>query len=317
MSPPDKGKSCNWQSASLDLAPATLQDTGVSLFPVFTFLETCMTYQCPLCHLPLQRLDKQWRCENNHQFDNAKEGYVNLLPVQHKRSKQPGDSAEMMLSRRTFLEGGHYQPLRDRLVALLNEHLGSDADALLDIGCGEGYYTSAIEQGLNASRKMQVYGLDVSKVAIRYAAKRYHQVEFCVASSHRLPFADDSLDAIVRIYAPCKAPELHRVLKSSGLVLTVAPGPRHLYQLKACIYADVQLHSDAEESLEGFERISTESLGYEMALDGKQAFDLLQMTPFAWRATEALMQSLSQREAFACETDFVISLFRRKDEVDA
>lgn len=292
-----------------------------------------MTYQCPLCHQPLQRLDKQWRCENNHQFDNAKEGYVNLLPVQHKRSKQPGDSAEMMLSRRTFLEGGHYQPLRDRVVTLLDDTLDLEAQALLDIGCGEGYYTSAIDQGLNARRQMQVYGLDVAKVAIRNAAKRYvsksaasnidvsksaifkqhGNMEFCVASSHRLPFADNSLDAIVRIYAPCKAPELHRVLKSSGWVLTVAPGPRHLYQLKGLIYSEVQLHSDVEESLEGFERVSTESLRYEMTLNGKQAFDLLQMTPFAWRATEAVMQDLSQRETFACETDFVISLFRRTD----
>ncbi|KAB7896045.1 23S rRNA (guanine(745)-N(1))-methyltransferase [Rouxiella sp. S1S-2] len=272
-----------------------------------------MTYQCPLCHLPLQRLDKQWRCENNHQFDNAKEGYVNLLPVQHKRSKQPGDSAEMMLSRRTFLEGAHYQPLRDRVVALLDQHLSAEADALLDIGCGEGYYTSAMEQALNARRRIQVYGLDVAKVAVRYAAKRYPDVAFCVASSHRLPFADASLDAIVRIYAPCKAAELHRALKPSGLVLTVAPGPRHLYQLKACIYSEVQLHSDAEESLEGFERVSTESLEYSMNLNGKQAFDLLQMTPFAWRATEAVMAELSQRESFSCETDFVISLFRRKE----
>lgn len=303
------GKSCNLQSASLDLARLLVRRPKI--LGSFTFLEICMTYQCPLCHQPLQRFDKQWRCGNNHQFDNAKEGYVNLLPVQHKRSKEPGDSAEMMISRRTFLEGGHYQPLRDLLVTLLDRHLPVEAESLLDIGCGEGYYTSAIEQGLNARRKMQVYGLDVAKVAIRYAAKRYGKVEFCVASSHRLPFADHSLDAIVRIYAPCKAPELHRALKSSGLVLTVAPGPRHLYQLKGLIYDEVQLHSDVEESLEGFERVSTESLRYEMALNGKQAFDLLQMTPFAWRATEAVMQDLAQRESFSCETDFTISLFRR------
>lgn len=271
-----------------------------------------MTYQCPLCHLPLLAVDKEWRCENNHQFDNAKEGYVNLLPVQHKRSKEPGDSAEMMLSRRTFLEGGHYQPLRDRLVSLLADKLGDREGAILDIGCGEGYYTSALAQGLNTSGSMQVYGLDVAKVAIRYAAKRYPGVQFCVASSHRLPFADASLDAIVRIYAPCKAEELHRVLKPAGWVLTVAPGPRHLYQIKACIYSDVQLHSDVAEELAGFDCISSESLSYMMTLNGQQAFDLLQMTPFAWRATQALMQDLSQRPEFGCETDFVIRLFRRQ-----
>jgi 23S rRNA (guanine745-N1)-methyltransferase len=42
----------------------------------------------------------------------------------------------------------------------------------------------------------------VSKPAIRAAAKRYPQVNFCVASSQRLPFSDNSFDAVVRIYAP-------------------------------------------------------------------------------------------------------------------
>lgn len=74
----------------------------------------------------------------NHQFDNAKEGYVNLMPVQHKRSKQPGDSPEMMISRRAFLDAGHYQPLRDRLTDILDDVIAQTADTLLDIGCGKG-----------------------------------------------------------------------------------------------------------------------------------------------------------------------------------
>ena len=67
----------------------------------------------------------------------AKEGYVNLLPVQHKRSRDPGDSAEMMQARRAFLDAGHYQPLRDAIVAQLRERLDDKATAVLDIGCGE------------------------------------------------------------------------------------------------------------------------------------------------------------------------------------
>ncbi len=80
-------------------------------------------------------------CPQRHQFDMAKEGYVNLLPVQHKRSRDPGDSAEMMQARRAFLDAGHYQPLRDAIVAQLREWLDEKATAVLDIGCGEGYYT--------------------------------------------------------------------------------------------------------------------------------------------------------------------------------
>lgn len=271
-----------------------------------------MTYQCPLCFQPLELTGQQWRCPENHQFDHAKEGYVNLMPVQHKRSKQPGDSTEMMMSRRAFLDAGHYQPLRDRLVTILDDVLPQSAGTLLDIGCGEGYYTTAIAERLMQTRAMKVFGLDVAKVAIRYAAKRYHAVSFCVASSHRLPFAAASLDAVVRIYAPCKAQELYRALKPGGIVLTVAPGPRHLYQLKGLIYQDVQLHAELDEQLEGFERVATESLAYGMQLNGAEAFDLLQMTPFAWRATEDVMKNLKAEQAFECETDFVIRLYQRK-----
>ncbi|MBD4207788.1 methyltransferase domain-containing protein, partial [Xanthomonas citri pv. citri] len=85
-------------------------------------------------------------------------------------------------------------------------------------------------------------GLDVSKVAIKAAAKRYPQVTLCVASSHRLPFSDTSMDAIIRIYAPCKAEELARVVKPGGWVITATPGPRHLMELKGLIYNEVHLH---------------------------------------------------------------------------
>ncbi len=59
-----------------------------------------MSYSCPLCHAPLSRSDNHYSCPQRHQFDLAKEGYVNLLPVQFKRSRDPGDSAEMMQARR-------------------------------------------------------------------------------------------------------------------------------------------------------------------------------------------------------------------------
>lgn len=101
-----------------------------------------MSFSCPLCHAPLTRAEKTFICPQGHQFDRAKEGYVNLLPVQHKRSRDPGDSAEMMQARRAFLDAGHYQPLRDAVVALLRQYLTEGASAMLDIGCGEGYYTA-------------------------------------------------------------------------------------------------------------------------------------------------------------------------------
>ncbi|MDR0218257.1 MAG: 23S rRNA (guanine(745)-N(1))-methyltransferase [Enterobacteriaceae bacterium] len=275
-----------------------------------------MSYQCPLCHLPLLFSHHQWRCENKHQFDCAKEGYVNLLPVQYKRSKEPGDSAGMMQARRAFLQAGYYQPLQQKVIDLFNrflpEHTSPEqAGTLLDIGCGEGYYTAEVQKQLNLARNMAVYGLDVAKVAIRYAAKRYPDVNFCVASSHRLPFADGALDGILRIYAPCKAAELGRVIKSGGIVLTVTPGPRHLYQLKELIYQEVRLHPENTEQLAGFELVATEILAYEMQLESEQSYHLLQMTPFAWRASEEVKYNLKAAKSFQCEADFILKVYRR------
>ncbi|WFQ80313.1 23S rRNA (guanine(745)-N(1))-methyltransferase [Xenorhabdus sp. SF857] len=270
-----------------------------------------MSYQCPLCHSSLLFANHQWRCENNHQFDCAKEGYVNLLPVQHKRSKEPGDSVEMMQARRAFLHSGHYQALQQKTVELLGEYLPESAETLLDIGCGEGYYTAAVQEQLNPHRKLAVYGLDVAKIAVRYGARRYPDVHFCVASSHRLPFANHSLDGILRIYAPCKATELARVVKTGGIVLTVTPGLRHLYQLKALIYQEVHLHPENQEQWEEFELISTETLAYTMSLNGEQAHNLLQMTPFAWRASDEVKRDLIAREQLNCEADFTLKVYRR------
>ncbi|WP_409160720.1 23S rRNA (guanine(745)-N(1))-methyltransferase [Pectobacterium sp. B2J-2] len=271
-----------------------------------------MSYQCPLCQLPLERHPRQWTC-GKHSFDCAKEGYVNLLPVQYKRSKQPGDSAEMMQARRSFLEAGHYQPLRDAVVQHVDTIMADDAAALLDIGCGEGYYTAELAQRLTSHRTMTIYGLDVSKAAIQRAAKRCENVGFCVASSQRLPFRDESLDAVVKIYAPCNDVELQRTIKVGGWVVTVSPGPRHLYQLKAEVYDEVLLHPGKDEVLAGFQLIDQQTLAYPMQLSGNEAAALLQMTPFAWRATPDVVERLRAAEGFGCETDFIIRLHQRID----
>ena len=246
-----------------------------------------MAYQCPLCQQPLSLTERTYACENRHQFDVAKEGYVNLMPAHHKRSTDPGDNKEMMQARRRFLEAGHYDPMRDQIAVLCAQALQGSQHQLLDIGCGEGYYTTYVANALQAQNpQAQTYGLDISKIAVRYAAKRYTNCEFTVASSHRLPFADASLDGILRIYAPCKAEELQRCVRNNGAVITVTPAARHLYQFKQGIYQDVRLHEEQPEIIDGFELETQQKLNYMMTLSGEEAFDLLQMTPFAWRASE-------------------------------
>ncbi|PMH40587.1 23S rRNA (guanine(745)-N(1))-methyltransferase [Vibrio sp. 10N.286.49.B3] len=271
-----------------------------------------MAYQCPLCHQALQLNDRTFQCNNNHQFDLAKEGYVNLMPAHHKRSKDPGDNKEMMQARRRFLEGNHYDPMRQAVAALCQQYLKESGHQLLDIGCGEGYYTDQVAQHLSEqSSQARVFGLDISKVAIRYAAKRYPSSLFCVASSHRLPFANNALDGILRIYAPCKAEELQRCISDNGVVITVTPAARHLYQLRDGIYDGVRLHPKEAEEIAGFTLEHEEKLNYTMSLTGSSAVDLLQMTPFAWKATDEFRSTLAASESFDCEADFMLRVYRK------
>ncbi|EOX5316238.1 23S rRNA (guanine(745)-N(1))-methyltransferase [Salmonella enterica subsp. enterica serovar Newport] len=242
-----------------------------------------MSFTCPLCHQPLTQINNSVICPQRHQFDVAKEGYINLLPVQHKRSRDP-------------------------VINLLRERLDQSATAILDIGCGEGYYTHAFAEALPG---VTTFGLDVAKTAIKAAAKRYSQVKFCVASSHRLPFADASMDAVIRIYAPCKAQELARVVKPGGWVVTATPGPHHLMELKGLIYDEVRLHAPYTEQLDGFTLQQSTRLAYHMQLTAEAAVALLQMTPFAWRARPDVWEQLAASAGLSCQTDFNLHLWQR------
>ena len=111
-------------------------------------------FLCPTCGEPLEKTDSAYRCPKGHSYDRAKEGYVHLLPVHKMHAKIPGDSKEMVSSRRTFLESGSYGLFRDKLTDLVLEAVeGHDAPVLLDAGCGEGYYFRGVEERLRQAGK--------------------------------------------------------------------------------------------------------------------------------------------------------------------
>ena len=103
---------------------------------------------CPSCSNVLSFNHSSWCCSNGHVYDVAKEGYVNLLLVQHKNSKQPGDSKQMVNGRRGFLEQGHYAPLADAISGIYNQYLTQQTTqndaSFFDAGCGEGDSSDSI-----------------------------------------------------------------------------------------------------------------------------------------------------------------------------
>src|SRR5947209_15972531 len=128
---------------------------------------------CPFCDTHLAQIDttgipdNTLTCTNSHTFDIAKEGYVNLL-----RKKLPGDTKEMLVARRNFLEQAYYQLLSDTINALVSTTFDPETPSfnILDAGCGEGYYLGRLQAHLaNQMSRIQCcyMGLDISKEAIR------------------------------------------------------------------------------------------------------------------------------------------------------
>ncbi len=274
-------------------------------------VESNVLYVCPVCGGPLQLhpSGKSYACHNQHSFDLAKEGYLNLLPVQHKHSKEPGDSKQMMIARREFLEAGFYEPMAKAVAMMIDANrTKGQSMRLLDLGCGEGYYSRKIAFYCNHSEQIALHGIDIAKFAIAAAAKKQPNARFIVASSNRLPYTDQYFDFVLRVFAPSDDDELKRVLKSSGHLLTVTPGPRHLWQLKEFIYAEVKEHASESPVPQGFERLTAQRISYKITPNPQQRMALLQMTPFAWRANESVQQSLNSVSELEIETDFILTL---------
>jgi 23S rRNA (guanine745-N1)-methyltransferase len=267
---------------------------------------------CPLCQTNLQRTSNTKICANNHHFDIAKEGYLNLLPVNAKNSKNPGDNKEMISARRAFLNSDGYLPLAEKVSELVSLYLANcDQAQILDLGCGEGYYTARIAAKL--PKPFVINGLDISKVAIRYAAKRYKNINFCVASAYDVPLADNSLDALIRIYAPSLESELQRLIKPQGYIITVTPAPRHLFELREKIYEQVNQHAEENKPLSGFSKIKQLNLNYRLAINNPQIVeDLINMTPFAWKFNPQKMLDLLAEKTWEIECDFNIEVYQKE-----
>lgn len=268
---------------------------------------------CPVCGEPLTAGAQAFVCANSHSFDRARQGYVNLL----RPTRLRGDTPEMLRARRRFLDAGWYAPLADAIDAEMaawlqsaGGALGPEARALLDAGCGEGYYLSHLSESLAselAAGGWRLYGLDLAKDAIRMAAGRARAVTWLVANSKdRLPFADARLGALLAIFAPRNAEEFARVLAPGGLLLVVTPASDHLAEAREALPWLLAPESAKDErlraTLEGaFTLAETRAVRFTLALDATALADLAQMTPH--RAVEPAVLAEAARAAVASAVD--------------
>ncbi|HEU0000817.1 MAG TPA: methyltransferase domain-containing protein [Ktedonobacteraceae bacterium] len=269
---------------------------------------------CPHCQIELRQTGTALTCTNGHTFDMAREGYVNLL-----LQKRTGDAKEMLRARRSFLEGGLYAPLSDAVNELVRTHLQDVPEPLhiLDAGCGEGYYLDRLRNALAPRQNGCYTGMDVSKEAIRMAAKRYRQLLFVVADvKQRLVLADQTIHAILNIFAPRNASEFARVSSAGGILIVVIPGPEHLLRLRSTLGLlgmEEQKQQRVEEQFAGhFELVKTCAIAYSMHLNREAIEQVVMMTPNYWHMTDEIRQAMQGMEEIETEVDFTVMVFRRK-----
>ena len=294
-----------------------------------------------------------WRCDGSlhpkqtaHPFDVARQGYVNLLPVQQKKSKAPGDSQASIEARKRFLNARHYQPLQalicQKMAALLAKNAlpskqMSKSVNWLDIGCGEGYYTQVMAQtGMDT-----LIAADISKPAIVELAKAskaknslWYQknpasdstsdassktvsIYPLVTSAAHLPLRAHSVTGISSIFSPILPDAFNEVLADEGYLIIAKPDIGHLATMREALFDSVREH-DSDKFLQElapyFTLLNTYKIRTQLKLTADDLSDLLTMTPYAYRARSEKRQALLASvitDTFATEAKFVMYVLQK------
>lgn len=270
-------------------------------------------FTCPVCGEKLDRLPKAYVCKNGHSYDIAGEGYVHLLPPNRMHAKVPGDNKEMVASRRRFLESGGYRLFSDKLNELVRAYSGVKSPTILDAGCGEGYYTGRLcDNLLDHGFAPSVFGFDISKFAVKAAAKKYKQISFAVAGVFNIPVESGSADVAVDVFAPVAEKELNRVLKPGGHLILAVPGRRHLYGLKEILYDAPYENESFTADYEGIALTGRVPAATDLVISGNRMIeDLFAMTPYCYKTGESGAQRLKRADMLETEIEFDFLIYEK------
>ncbi|MBZ9608128.1 methyltransferase domain-containing protein [Clostridium estertheticum] len=275
--------------------------------------------KCPVCNLSLKKYEKQYVCLNNHSYDIASKGHINLLLANQKKTKDPGDCKEMMEGRRDFLNKGYYHTFSDKLNDVIISNISGNNINILDAGCGEGYFLCRLKEAIHRkeasytrNKEIDFFGVDISKAAVTYATKRDKKIKFIVGSNFNLPIMPGTIDIIIRNFAPSDETELNRVLKDNGKLVVITPGVQHLYGLKEILYVNARKHEEKVTTFDGFKL--TQSVEVKYSIDVGNAEDiksLIAMTPYYWTIDNAMREKANDTSKLSTLLHFNISIYEK------
>ena len=259
---------------------------NTNLKPKLQRFTSAYAFACPICQENLTLVESSLRCENRHSFDLAKFGYVNLAP-QIKQSANY--DKENFQNRQQILEAGFYQAILDAISDLIAS--SKTAKTILDIGCGEGYYSRKLQE---VHPDKTFYAFDISKDSVQIAAKSEPNwaVNWFVGDLTQLPIKDASMNILLDIFSPANYGEFQRVLSKDGILIKVIPTENHLKEIRQIVQdqltkkdysnQDIKVHFQEYFSIQS---IQTASLTKSITAEQRQA--LLSMTPLLFHVDQS------------------------------
>ncbi|MGN0696985.1 MAG: putative RNA methyltransferase [Oscillospiraceae bacterium] len=272
--------------------------------------------KCPVCGDILVNNKKSYVCSKGHSFDISSKGYVNLLLSGQMNAKLPGDNKMMVNARADFLSKGYYSHLADEVSRAVSDSFSGGA--VLDAGCGEGYYTENIYNALSGLNfPFDMVGIDISKFACARAARRFAHNDNCeiaAASIFHLPLEDNSCECVVTMFAPFCREEFFRVLKSGGRLVMAIPAEDHLINLKSAVYDEPYKNHTSDYAVEGFDFLGSRRVSREIFIDNTDDIrSLFSMTPYYYKTGREGHERLEQLTTLRDMADFEVLVYRKKN----
>ena len=259
---------------------------NTNLKPKLQRFASATAFACPVCQENLTLLESSLKCNNRHSFDLAKFGYVNLAP-QIKQSANY--DKENFQNRQEILESGFYQAILEVVSDLLSN--SKNAKTILDIGCGEGFYSRKLQE---SHLDKTFYAFDISKDSVQIAAKSEPNwaVNWFVGDLARLPIKDASMDILLDIFSPANYGEFRRVLSKDGILIKVIPTKNHLKEIRQKVQDQLTNKDYSNQDIknhfqEHFTILSSQTASLTKTITAEQLQALLSMTPLLFHIDQS------------------------------